>query len=63
MRHGDVADAVHRFVNDHWSGRWRLSIVTGDSEAMRKIVMETLALYDVEPQTDPWNPGVITFLA
>ena len=63
MRHGDVAGAVHRFVNDHWSGRWRLSIVTGDSDSMRKIVMETLALYDVEPQTDPWNPGVITFFA
>ena len=63
VRHSEVSDEVHRFVNDHWSGRWRLTIITGDSEVMKAIVLDTLSLYDVEPQTDPWNPGVITFLA
>ncbi len=59
VRHRDVPEAVHRFVNDHWASGWRLRIVTGGSDEMRRLVLGVLLMYDVDPQVDDWNPGVV----
>jgi hypothetical protein len=59
VRHGDVSDAVHRFVNDHWVVGWRLLIITGNSQEMRRLVVGVLRMYDVGWWDSEWNPGVI----
>jgi len=59
LRHVDVPDAVHRFVNDHWIPGWRLLIITGDSAAMRRLVAGVLRMYDVGWWESEWNSGVV----
>jgi hypothetical protein len=59
VRHVDVPEAVHRFVNDHWVSGWRLLIITGDSPEMRRLVAGVLRMYDVDWWESEWNFGVV----
>jgi len=59
VRHEDVTDVVHRFVNDHWVPGWRLLIITGDSSEMRRLVAGVLRMYDADWWESQWNPGVV----
>jgi hypothetical protein len=59
VRHVDVGDVVHRFVNDHWVPGWRLLIITGDSSEMRRLVAGILRMYDVDWWESEWNLGVV----
>ncbi len=58
LRHYEVEDALHIFINDHWGEELR--IITGNSVYMKKIVCEVLIFYKLNFTLDNlWNMGYI----
>ena len=60
VRHKDVEDVVHNFINIHWQSEQELHIITGQSTIMKDLVKKVLSLYDVEVEEgDLTNFGYI----
>ena len=60
VRHKDVEDIVHSFINTHWQSEQELHIITGHSSLMKSLVKKVLSLYDVEiEEGDLTNFGYI----
>ena len=58
VKHLDVDDKVHTFVNDNWGEE--MKIITGNSFAMKKIVSNILEFYELNFSLDnPCNMGYI----
>ena len=47
-KHGDVAGKVIRLIERYWDTSEQLTIVTGHSKKMQKIVIDTLDEYGLE---------------
>mgnify|MGYP001326657405 CR=1 FL=1 len=45
IRHHDVQEIVHNFINDNWGKELR--IITGNSNTMKTIVCEVLNFYNL----------------
>lgn len=54
-----AAEVVHRFINDHWARGWRLRIITGRSDGMRRVVADAAAAYGLVARLDRDNEGVL----
>jgi hypothetical protein len=50
LRHADARRAVIRFIEAHWIEEAELEIITGNSDAMRGIVMNVLDEYNLTYQ-------------
>jgi hypothetical protein len=48
IRHEDVPDLVHQFVNSNWKPNLELNIITGHSACMKSLVYGILKQYDLE---------------
>lgn len=59
LRRAEAEEVVHRSINDHWVGGWRLHFITGDSDGMRDVVRRVAGCYGLEAVEDDWNPGVV----
>ena len=50
LKHKDAQRAVIRFIEDHWNEEAELEIVTGNSAAMKGLVMNILDEYNLTYQ-------------
>ena len=58
VKHLDVDDKVHTFVNDNWGEE--MKIITGNSMMMKKIVSKILDFYQLNYSLDnPYHMGYI----
>lgn len=48
VKHEDVAQIVIRFVEKYWNTDTKIQIVTGNSLAMKKEVIDVLKEYDLD---------------
>jgi len=49
-KHEEVRDIVIRFIEDHWWDGAELEIITGNSRAMKNLVIDVLREYKLEYQ-------------
>ena len=63
LKHEDARRAVIHFIEDHWNEEAELEIITGNSAAMRGLVMNVLDEYNLTYQIsrmfDTYNRGYI----
>ena len=58
VRHYDVEDVCHAFINDNWGHE--MKIITGNSYMMKQIVSDILEFYKLDFSLDnPYNMGYI----
>ncbi len=58
VRHADVPRSVDAFLSEAMlAGAFEVEIITGNSEAMRSVVRETLGDYGLVAARSPINPG------
>lgn len=63
MKHEDVEEVCHRFINENWGSPSELHIITGHSVLMKRLVNNALKFYDLEYTVgDPRNEGYIRIL-
>lgn len=63
MRHEDVEEVCHRFVNENWGVSAELHIVTGHSVRMKSLVRRVLSMYDLQFEDgDIKNKGYIRII-
>jgi hypothetical protein len=63
LKHEDVEEVCHRFVNENWGSQVELHIVTGHSVKMKSLVRRVLSMYDLEFEDgDIKNKGYIRII-
>lgn len=60
IRHGEVFNKVDKFIGEHLTkGSKEVSIITGHSLQMKKLVNEALEDYNLTAETSFFNNGIV----